>query len=71
MQQRFLSSRSRKMKIPFNFGKEISKMSIDNEDGYEEIPVILKLKKNVARLLKIFANAHADEMQKRKDWTNS
>jgi len=42
------------MKIPFNFGKEISKMSIDNnEDGYEEIPVTLKLNKNIAEVARL------------------
>jgi hypothetical protein len=44
------------MKIPFNFGKKI-KISI-NEEEYEEIPVTLKLKKNVAEVAMILAKSY-------------
>ena len=47
------------MKIPFNFGKEISKMSI-NEEDFIEVPVTLKLRKNIAELAKILAICYSD-----------
>ena len=59
------------MQIPFNLGKEISRMSKDkNEDyinnnnqenaDYEEIPVVLKLDKNIAEVLRILAICYSN-----------
>ena len=45
------------MKIPFNFGKEIKMSSIND---VIEVPVTLKLGKNIAELAKILAICYSD-----------